>query len=104
MCVVITGILTQDQEVALFKTWRKYDNKPAYMMGVFENLENITHPDIVGVYRVPSGVPYDSAAVVVPELQVGEDSLDAAERLGKAFADAMETYTKPYKNDHVVEE
>ena len=80
------------------KARKEHANKPAHLTDVVKNLANITDLDIVGVYRVASGVPYDSAVVVMLEVQDGESLVTAIKRHGVVFAKATETYTKPYKN------
>ena len=85
-----------------FKARKEYDGKPAYLMDLANNLEKIQEPYIIGLYNVDSGVPYDKAAVVMLEMQDGEDPASAVERHGVAFAKALEKSTKPYKNGNVV--
>ena len=102
MQVVITTVATIDKLLAVFKARKEYDNKPAFLMDVFNNLGNITEPDIVGIYKVDSGVPYDNVAVVMLEVQDNEDLVATYERHGVAFAKAVETFTKPYKKGNVV--
>ena len=63
--VNVTSIVTKDGQVVLLKTRKEHANKPARLMDVVNNFANITDPDIVGVYRVTSGLPYDSAVVVM---------------------------------------
>ena len=65
MQVNVTSIVTKDDQVALLKARKEHGNKPAHLMDVVNNFANITDPDIVGVYRVTSGLPYDSAVVVM---------------------------------------
>ena len=72
------------------------------MLDLANNLEKINEPYIIGLYNVDSGVPYDKAAVVMLDVQDGEDLASAVERHGVAFAKALEESTKPYKNGNVV--
>ena len=65
MQVNVTSIVTKDGQVVLLKTRKEHANKPARLMDVVNNFANITDPDIVGIYRVASGLPYDSAVVVM---------------------------------------
>ena len=77
------------------KARKEHANKPAHLTDVVNNLANITDLDIVGVYRVASGVPYDNAVVVMLEVPDGESLVDAIKRQGVAFAKAIETSIRP---------
>ena len=73
MQINVTSSVTNDGQVVLLKARKEHDNKPAHLMNMVNNLtNNITDPDIVGIYRVASTVPYDSAVVVMLEIQDGE--------------------------------
>ena len=67
----------KDGQVAFLKAKKEHGNKPAHLMGVVNNLANITDLDIVGIYRVARGVPYDSIVVVMLEVQGGESLVSA---------------------------
>ena len=54
------------------------------MLDLANNLEKINEPYIIGLYNVDSGVPYDKAAVVILDVQDGEDLASAVERHGVA--------------------
>ena len=81
-----------------FSIYRSLNNK---WLGDFPE-SRINEPYIIGLYNVDSGVPYDKAAVVMLDVQDGEDLASAVERHGVAFAKALEESTKPYKNGNVV--
>ena len=66
-------------------------------MDVVNNLANITDPDIVGIYRVASGVPYCSAVVVMLEVQDDESLMTAIKCQRVASTKAMGTFTNSYK-------
>ena len=100
--VVVIGVVLKGGDLVAFKARKEYDGKPAYLMDLANNLENITEPDIIGIYNVDTGVPYDKVAVVMLEVQDGENPASAVERHGVAFAKALEESTKPYKNSNVV--
>ena len=75
------------------------------MEGVAKNLENINQEiviNIVGIYTLPSGVPYDRVAVAVLDVQEGETPMAAVEYNGVAFAGSYETYMMPYKSGKTV--
>ena len=94
MQVNITSLVTKDDQLAIFKDMKEHDGKPAFLMHVAENLGNITDIDIVGIYRVASGVPYGHAVVVILEVQDGKSLVAVIKRHGVAFAKVMETRAK----------
>ena len=102
MQVDAMGVVLKGDNIVAFKARKEYDGKPAYMMDLENSLEKIKEPYIVGFYKVDSGMPYDKAAVVMLDVQDGEDLASAIERQGVAFAKALEDYTKPYKNGNEV--
>ena len=102
MQVDAMGVVLNGDNIVIFKAKKQYDSKPAYMMDLANSLEEVKEPYIVGIYNVNSGVPYDKAAVVMLDVQDGEDLASAIERQGVAFAKALEDYTKPYKNGNTV--
>ena len=63
MQVNVTSSVAKDGQVVALKARKEHDNKPAHLMDVVNNLANITDPDIVGIYRVASSVPYDNGVV-----------------------------------------
>ena len=89
----VTFIVTKDDQVIHLEARKEHDYKPAHLMDVFTNLANITDPDIVGIYRVARGVPYDSVVVVMLEVQDGESLMTKIKRQRVAFDKAMETFT-----------
>ena len=69
MQVLAMGYVLKGDKLVAFKARKEYDGKPAYLMDLANNLENITEPYIIGVYNVDNGVPYDKAAVVMLDAQ-----------------------------------
>ena len=61
----------KDGQVAFLKAKKEHGNKPAHLMGVVNNLANITDPGIVGIYKVTICVPYDSAVFDMLEVCTG---------------------------------
>ena len=102
MQVVAMGVVLKGDNLVAFKARKEYDGKSAYMMDLANSIEKVHEPYIIGFYNVDSGVPYDKAAIVMLDVQDGEDVASAVERQGVAFAKALEEYTKPYKNDNTV--
>ena len=71
MQVNVASIVTKDDQLVLLKARKEHDNKPAHLPDGCrrgQKLANIAVPDIVGIYRVASCVPYDSAVVVMLEV------------------------------------
>ena len=97
MQVVAMGVVLKGDNLVAFKARKEYDGKPAYMMDLANSIEKVDEPYIIGFYNVDSGVPYDKAAIVMLDVQDGEDLASAVERQGVAFAKALEEHTKPYK-------
>ena len=102
MQVDAMGIVLKGDNIVAFKARKEYDGKPAYMMDLANSIEKVDEPYIIGFYNVDSGVPYDKAAIVMLDVQDGEDLASAVERQGVAFAKALEEHTKPYKNGNTV--